>query len=86
MKIDPSSLEWLPTCDGHMSQLDFNRYFCQAITDGMRCGAFTGGGRCDYHKNRKDTRGRKKTKKYSGFSKAYLNNRGSEEAMDKDED
>jgi hypothetical protein len=65
-----------------MSRLDFARYFCHGKTDGLVCGAFTGGGRCEFHKDKNDTFGKPKIGKYSGYSKAYVTNRGSEEAND----
>jgi len=78
----PEELNWDKTVDNHMSRLDFARYFCQGKTGGMRCGVFTGGGRCEFHSQHKDTDARQKIGNYSGYSKAYVSNKGSEEAND----
>lgn len=72
----PSDLDWDYTCDNFMSRRDFARYFCQGQTEGMTCGVFTGGGRCRFHEHHHDTQRRGKIGKYSGYSRAYENNRG----------
>ena len=75
----PESLVWDKTTDDHMSRLDFARYFCQGVTGGLRCGAFTGGGKCQFHVGKSDTEHKQRVGKYSGYSRAFQDNKGSEE-------
>jgi hypothetical protein len=75
----PEQLVWDKTVDKHMSRLDFARYFCQSKTYGITCGMFTGGGKCQFHQGSHDSAAKQRAKKFSGYSKAYQQNRGSEE-------